>query len=145
MIIARTDARAVVSLDEAIWRANATLDVGADVAFVEAPQTMEEVARVPAEVRGACLLNVVPGGRTPIFDLRDAEAMGYRLAILPGLLLQAAVQAGDAALAALKATHTAPASPVGIGAMFRRFGADEWDRLRQRFDAGAAAIPDRNG
>ncbi|WP_083384464.1 isocitrate lyase/PEP mutase family protein [Cupriavidus sp. USMAHM13] len=140
VIIARTDARAVLGLDEAIWRAKAALAAGADMAFVEAAQTLEEVAAVPARVQGPCLLNVVPGGRTPIFDLREAEAMGYKLAILPGLMLKAAIEAGDRALAELKATHSAPPVSAGVAQTFRRFGADEWDALRQRFNAGAPAL-----
>ncbi|MCP3023823.1 isocitrate lyase/PEP mutase family protein [Cupriavidus basilensis] len=139
VIIARTDARAMLGLEEAIWRANAALEAGADLAFVEAAQTIEEVAAVPRLVRGPCLLNVVPGGRTPIFDLREAEAMGYKLAILPGLMLKAAIQAGDEALAELKATFTAPGVSASVGQTFRRFGADEWDGLRQRFNAGERA------
>ncbi|VTU26129.1 2,3-dimethylmalate lyase [Variovorax sp. PBS-H4] len=138
VIIARTDARAMLSLDEAIWRGNAALDAGADLVFVEATQSLEEVAAVPKAVKGPCLLNVVPGGRTPNFDLREAEAMGYKLAILPGLMLAAAIQAGDAALAQLKATHKAPEVTQNVAQTFRRFGADEWDALRQRFNAGAA-------
>ncbi|HEY2257386.1 MAG TPA: isocitrate lyase/PEP mutase family protein [Variovorax sp.] len=137
IVIARTDARAMMTLDEAIWRANAALEAGADMAFVEATQTLEEVAAVPQRVHGPCLLNVVPGGRTPIFDLREAEAMGYKLAILPGLMLAAAIRAGDAALADLKATHKAPAVTQNVAQTFRRFGADEWDALRTRFNAGA--------
>ena len=137
MIIARTDARAVFDLDEAVWRANASLEAGADMAFVEAAQTLEEVAAVPRRVQGPCLLNVVPGGRTPVFDLREAETMGYKLAILPGLMLKAAIEAGDAALAALRATHTAPPITQSVAQVFRRFGADEWDALRTRFNAGA--------
>lgn len=139
VIIARTDARAMLGLEEAIWRANAALEAGADLAFVEAAQTIEEVAAVPRLVRGPCLLNVVPGGRTPIFDLREAEAMGYKLAILPGLMLKAAIQAGDEALAELKATFIAPGVSASVGQTFRRFGADEWDSLRQRFNAGERA------
>src|SRR5439155_370526 len=108
VIIARTDARGMMSLDEAIWRANAALEAGADMAFVEATQTREEAAAVPKRVHGPCLLNVVPGGRTPVFDMREAEAMGYKLAILPGLMLKAAIEAGDAALAEVKATFKAP-------------------------------------
>jgi 2-methylisocitrate lyase-like PEP mutase family enzyme len=107
VVIARTDARAMLGLDEAIWRANASLEAGADMAFVEATQKLEEIAQVPKQVRGPCLLNVVPGGRTPIIDLREVERMGYKLAILPGLMLKAAIEAGDAALAELKATHLA--------------------------------------
>jgi 2-methylisocitrate lyase-like PEP mutase family enzyme len=139
VVIARTDARAVHGLDEAIRRANAALQAGADMAFVEAPQTLEEVALVPTRVHGPCLLNVVPGGRTPPFDLREAQAMGYKLAILPGLMLKATLEAGDAALAELKATHLAPKVTANVAQVFRRFGADEWDALRQRFNAGARA------
>jgi 2-methylisocitrate lyase-like PEP mutase family enzyme len=137
VIIARTDARAVFDLGEAIWRAQASLEAGADMAFVEATQTLEEVAAVPRRVQGPCLLNVVPGGRTPNIDLREVEAMGYKLAILPGLMLKAAIEAGDAALAELKATHRAPAVTQSVAQTFRRFGADEWDALRTRFNAGA--------
>ena len=138
VIIARTDARAMLGLDEAIWRGNAALDAGADLVFVEATQSLEEVAAVPKGVKGPCLLNVVPGGRTPISDLREAEAMGYKVAILPGLMLAAAIKAGDAALAQLKATHKAPEVTQSVTQTFRRFGADEWDALRKRFNAGTA-------
>src|SRR5437763_366602 len=72
VVIARTDARAVAGFDEAVARANAAFDAGADMAFVEAPQTLEEVAQVPLLVRGPCLLNVVRGGKTPDIDLGDA-------------------------------------------------------------------------
>ena len=140
IVIARTDSRAMMSLDEAIARANAALEAGADIAFVEATQSVEEAAAVPKRVRGPCLLNVVPGGRTPVTNLRDAEAMGYKLAILPGLMLQATITAGDAALAQVKATGIVPPSPVSVRETFRRFGADEWDALRQRFNAGARAV-----
>jgi 2-methylisocitrate lyase-like PEP mutase family enzyme len=145
IVIARTDSRAMMSLDEAIARTNAALEAGADMAFVEATQSVEEAAAVPKRVRGPCLLNVVPGGRAPVTDLRDAEAMGYKLAILPGLMLQSAITAGDAALAQLKASGIAPAAQVPIGETFRRFGADEWDALRQRFNAGARAIASTAG
>jgi 2-methylisocitrate lyase-like PEP mutase family enzyme len=139
LLIARTDARATMSLDEAVWRANAALDAGADMAFVEATQSLEEVAAVPQRVHGPCLLNVVPGGRTPIFDLHEAEAMGYKLAILPGLMLKAAIEAGDAALAELRSTGKAPAVNASVAQTFRRFGSDEWDALRQRLNSPAGA------
>lgn len=140
LIIARTDARAVLGLDEAIDRANAAIDVGADIAFVEAPQTREEIEQVPRRVRGACLLNIVGGGRTPVFDVSIAESMGYKLAIVPGLLISAAIEAGDAALAALKSTNIVPPVASSVGETFQRFGADDWDELRRRFNAGATAI-----
>ena len=135
MIIARTDARAVVGLDEAIARANGALASGADMAFVEAPQTVEEVTAVPRLVSGPCLLNVVRGGKTPEIDLRHAEAVGYRLAIVPGLLIKGVVGICDKMLSELKATHRhpPPIKEMTVPEMFRRFGADEWDGLRERF------------
>lgn len=132
-IIARTDARAVHSLDEAVWRANAALDAGADMAFVEATQSAAEAAAVPRLVHGPCLLNMVAGGVTPVSDLAQAEAMGYKMAILPALMFLAAVDAGDTVLEALKATQTAPPAPQSIAQLFRRFDAARWEALRTRF------------
>jgi 2-methylisocitrate lyase-like PEP mutase family enzyme len=136
-IIARTDARAVAGFDEAIDRANAALTAGADMAFVEAPQTLEEVAAVPRLVDGPCLLNMVRGGKTPDLDLREAERMGYKLAIVPALLIQSVVGICDQALAGLRETgrHPRPIAEITVPEMFRRFGADEWDALRERFRA----------
>lgn len=139
LVIARTDARAVNGLDDAIDRVNAALDAGADIAFVEAPRSIEEMAAIPKRVRGPCLLNLVPGGRTPLYDLREAEAMGYRVAILPGVVILPMVEAADAALARLQASRRLPETGTPINDTFRRFGADEWDALRLRFGAGAAA------
>jgi 2-methylisocitrate lyase-like PEP mutase family enzyme len=135
MIIARTDARAVAGLEEAVARANAALAAGADMAFVEAPQTMEELAAVPKQVRGPCLLNVVRGGKTPEIDLLRAQALGYRLAIVPGLLLKAVIGACDEVLAELKARHMhpVPRNDMTVREAFNRVGAVEWDALRSRF------------
>jgi 2-methylisocitrate lyase-like PEP mutase family enzyme len=135
IIIARTDARAVAGLDEAIARVNAALTAGADMAFVEAPQTMEELAAVPKRVTGPCLLNVVRGGKTPEIDLRHAQELGYRLAIVPGLLLKAVIGACDEALAELKAhhVHPVPRTDMTVRDAFNRVGAMEWDALRTRF------------
>jgi len=137
LLIARTDARAVIGLDEAIARANAALEAGADVAFVEAPETLDEVRAVPSRVRGPCLLNYVLGGKTPALDLDEAERAGYRLAIVPGLLLITSLIACEDALAELRATrrHPKPARAMSLKDAFRRFGAEEWDALRRRFGA----------
>src|SRR5690242_16211453 len=137
LIIARTDSRAVAGLDEAVARANAALAAGADMAFVEAPQTPQEVAAVPRLVNGPCLLNVVRGGKTPDLDLWEAEAMGYKLAIVPGLLIKSVVGICDQMLAELKTSHRhpLPVREITVPQMFRRFGADEWDALRTRFRA----------
>ena len=135
LVIARTDARAMMGFDEAVRRANAALDAGADMAFVEAIPNLEELAEVPRRVHGPCLLNVVRAGKTPDVNLLDAQAMGYRLAIMPSLLLGAAMDAYDAALAIVKETHQPPSSAgkMRVADRFRRFGSDEWDALRTRF------------
>jgi len=135
LVIARTDARAVIGFDEAVGRANAALAAGADMAFVEAPQTIEEVAAVPRLVQGPCLLNVVRGGKTPDLDLGDAERMGYKLAIVPGMLIQCVMATGEAVLAELagKRRHPKPAKEIAVGEIFRLMGADDWDALRSKF------------
>ncbi|KMW49081.1 isocitrate lyase/PEP mutase family protein [Ralstonia insidiosa] len=134
-IIARTDARAVVSLDEAIERANLAIEAGADMAFVEAPRTLEEVAAIPREVKGPCLLNLVPAGRTPLLPFAQAQDLGYRMVILPGLLLKATMEAGDAVLRDVRQTGQMPPLKIdaSVAEFFRRFGSDEWSALRQRF------------
>lgn len=131
-IIARTDSRAVVGLDEAIERANAALANGADVAFVEAPQTMAEIEAVPKRVKGPCLLNVVRGGKTPEIELAAAERMGYAIAIVPGLLLGGIIQTCDRLLADLKNGKFPPVTG-SPGKTFARFGAAEWDERRIAF------------
>lgn len=140
-LIARTDARAVLGLDEAIWRVNAALEAGADVAFVEAIPTLEELAAVPKLVRGPCLLNVVQGGKTPELSMDDAQAMGYRLAILPSLLLSTMMETAETVLAALKASNRPPSASgkLDVAGRFRRFRSDEWDALRNRFRDAAPA------
>jgi 2-methylisocitrate lyase-like PEP mutase family enzyme len=134
-IIARTDARAVLGFDEAVARGNDALAAGADMVFLEAPQTLEEVAAVPRLVKGPCLLNVVRHGKTPEVDLRDAERMGYRLAIVPGLLLKSVIGICEQALNSLKATHRHPPllKEMTVREAFQISGADEWDALRTAF------------
>ncbi len=133
-IIARTDSRAPIGFDEAIKRANAALDAGADIAFVEAPQTVEELKAVPKLVRGPCLFNLVYGGKTPDIDLAAAKEMGFRLAILPDVLWREAVMAMERALAGMAAGRLPDQkSGLRVRDLFARTGASEWDALRTRF------------
>ena len=135
LLIARTDSRAVLGFEEAIRRANTALEAGADMAFVEAPQTREEVAAIPRLVGGPCLLNVVWRGKTPDISLDDAQSMGYKVAILPALLFTAVIGVSDAMLEELRRTrrHPVPAADLTPAEAFRRLGAEEWDPLRTRF------------
>jgi 2-methylisocitrate lyase-like PEP mutase family enzyme len=134
-IIARTDSRAVLGFEEAIRRANAALDAGADMAFVEATETVEEVLSVPRLVKGPCLLNVVWKGKTPEIGFDDAKRAGYKLAIVPGLLFKAVIGVCDATLKQLREGRRHPVLDTGMTVRdaFRRVGADEWDEISQRF------------
>ncbi|HEX2105024.1 MAG TPA: isocitrate lyase/PEP mutase family protein [Solirubrobacteraceae bacterium] len=138
VLIARTDAIAMLGFDEAIERANRALAAGADVAFVEAPQTLAQVEAVPKLVNGPCLLNVVAAGKTPEVALERAAELGFKLAIVPVLTLAAAVAAVDLALAGLKRTggHPEGVPITPVAELFARAGAGEWDEVRSRYDAG---------
>jgi 2-methylisocitrate lyase-like PEP mutase family enzyme len=140
IIIARTDSRAVAGFDEAIQRANAALAAGADIAFVEAPQTLEEVKAVPRLVEGPCLLNVVRRGKTPAVELKDADAMGYKIAILPTLLFRGVIGCCEELLAEVKkGVFPTPPKDLSPHEAFQRFRADEWDVLRDRYREAAPA------
>ncbi len=102
VIIARSDARAVEGLEAAIDRVNAYLAAGADVGFVEAPQTVEELRIVGRRVRGPALVNVFEGGKTPMLPASELEAMGFRLGIYPSQTHRAAIRAAQRVLKALK-------------------------------------------
>ncbi|MGE0725461.1 MAG: oxaloacetate decarboxylase [Alphaproteobacteria bacterium] len=140
VVIARTDSRAVMGFEEAIRRANASLAAGADMAFVEAPQTLEEVAAVPKLVNGPCLLNMVWRGKTPLAPVADVERMGYRLAIMPSILFRSVMGLCEAMLTELRETgqHPEVKTTISLTEGFRRMGADKWDPLRTRFREPAA-------
>jgi 2-methylisocitrate lyase-like PEP mutase family enzyme len=135
LIIARTDSRAVLGFEEAIRRANAAIAAGADMAFVEAPQTLDETAAVPKLVKGPCMLNMVWKGRTPDLSMDEAAKLNYAFMILPGLLTRTVVGACDVALAELKAKgrHPVPQSNITPQQGFNLNGAAEWDRYRTEF------------
>ena len=102
LVIARTDARAVEGLQAALDRMNAYLDAGADLAFVEAPQTVDELAAIPKAVRKPAIANIFEGGKTPPLPAAQLEAMGYRLGIYPSQTHRAAIAAAKKVLAVLK-------------------------------------------
>jgi|ERR1043166_2794104 2-methylisocitrate lyase-like PEP mutase family enzyme len=102
LIIARTDSRAVEGLDAAIDRMNAYLEAGADVGFVEAPQSREELAACPKRLNGPALCNIFEGGKTPALPAKELEAMGYKIGIYPSQTHRAAIAAAKRLLAVLK-------------------------------------------
>jgi 2-methylisocitrate lyase-like PEP mutase family enzyme len=102
VIIARSDARAGEGLSEAIDRVNAYLEAGADIGFLEAPQSIEELRIVAREVNGPALVNVFEGGKTPMVPAAELEAMGFRLGIYPSQTHRAAIRAAQKVLTVLK-------------------------------------------
>lgn len=104
VIIARTDARAVHDLDDAIDRAKAYVEAGADATFIEAPRSLEEMARIGREMRGVPqVANMVDGGKTPILPLAELDALGFKLVTYANVALRSAVLAMQRALAQLQA------------------------------------------
>ena len=84
LVIARTDARTPLGLDEALRRAEAFAKAGADILFIEAPETVEEMQRIGRTFDLPLIANMVEGGRTPLLSRAQLEEIGYKIAIFPG-------------------------------------------------------------
>lgn len=96
LIIARTDARANYGLDEAISRGQAFADAGADVVFIEAPESVDELKEIGLSIDKPLMANMVDGGKTPLLSVNELKDLGYQIAIFPCtafLAMGAAVQA----------------------------------------------------
>lgn len=84
LIVARTDARTSLGIDEALRRAEAYGAAGADILFVESPETVEEMTRIASAFDKPVVANMVEGGRTPVLSREELDALGFRIAIYPG-------------------------------------------------------------
>ncbi|QKG18685.1 isocitrate lyase/PEP mutase family protein [Actinomadura verrucosospora] len=113
VIIARTDARSVHGIDEAIARGRAYAEAGADALFVEAPRTVDELALVGRELAGIPLIvNVVEGGKTPQLSVAEYAELGFGIVLFANYLMRSMHLAGQEALAHLK-QHGETASRAG--------------------------------
>ena len=101
LIMARTDARAVASLDEAIARCQAFRELGADITFLEAPLDVAEMRRYCQQVDGPKMANLIEGGKTPLLPHAELEAIGYKIAVYPLTMLNVSIVAMRAALTQL--------------------------------------------
>lgn len=108
LIMARTDARATDGIDEALWRAAAFADLGADITFVEAPRSRDEMIAYCRQVPGHKMANMLENGLTPLLPHPELEEIGFKIAAYPLTLLSAGVKAMQKALAALRAGSPAP-------------------------------------
>ena len=102
LVIARTDARTTLGLDEALRRGEACARAGADVLFIESPESVEEMRRIGEAFDLPLVANMVEGGRTPVLDRATLEQLGYRIAIHPVTALLAATQAMQRAYRTLR-------------------------------------------
>ena len=107
LIMARTDARACISLDEAIARCRAFRDLGADITFLEAPVSEDEMRRYCREVPGPKMANLIEGGKTPLLSHAQLESIGYTIAVYPLTLLNVSIRAMREALTSLRAARPA--------------------------------------
>ncbi|MBT9371330.1 isocitrate lyase/PEP mutase family protein [Rhizobium sp. CSW-27] len=85
LIIARTDARTSLGLDEALRRGEAYREAGADIVFIESPESEEEMQRIAGQIKAPLFANMVNGGRTPLLSAERLQALGYAIAIHPAL------------------------------------------------------------
>ena len=132
LVIARTDARTALGLDEALRRADAYARAGADVLFVESPESVEEMRAICERFADIPLLaNMVEKGRTPVLSRAELEALGYRLAIFPVTALLAAVKSMSRAYAHMKSSGSSKDTPVELedfSALTRLMGFEEvWE------------------
>ena len=110
LIMARTDARACVSLNEAIARCQAFHEIGADISFLEAPVSEDEMRRDCTEVPGPKMANLIEGGKTPLLSPAQLEAIGYTIAVYPLTMLNVSIRAMREALGQLKSGQRASAA-----------------------------------
>ena len=137
VFVVRTDAIAVNGLEDALDRAAAYQEAGADVLFVEAPRTPEEMRRICAAIKAPLLANMVEGGgKTPILPLRELKEMGYKLVIYPVSAHMAAIKAMQEVLAVLKQDGTTArfsAQMVPFQEMFEVVGRSKFTALEKKY------------
>ena len=117
MIVARTDARTGHGLDEALRRGEAFAKAGADIVFVESPESVEEMERIGQAIAAPLLVNVVEGGSTPVLPIEEYRRIGYQMAIYPA----AGFLAMGAALQSVYGQLKATGSSIGVEAPLADF------------------------
>jgi len=131
LIIARTDARTTLGLDEALARGRAYRQAGADIIFIESPETEDEMARIGQEIDAPLLANMADGGRTPILPAARLQALGYKIAIFPAIGFLAVAAAAERVYTHLRETgsslNRAPQDDYGFARMCDLMGfPDIW-------------------
>jgi 2-methylisocitrate lyase-like PEP mutase family enzyme len=132
LILARTDARAVIGIEEAIARCQAFRALGADITFLEAPVSEDEMRRYCTEVDGPKMANLIEGGKTPLLSPSRLEAMGYTIAVYPLTLLNVSIAAMRTALHSLRRGDT-PAAIMSFDELKQAVGFPEYYAEEARY------------
>ena len=139
LLVARTDARAVEGLGGAIARANRYGAAGADVCFIEAPESREELERIPREVRHPLLVNMLTGGVTPILTVEELGRLGYKIVVCPIeslLVTAAAMQRLIRSLLTRGRADLPEGEMISFAEVKKLLGLDEVMDLRGRLEKG---------
>jgi 2-methylisocitrate lyase-like PEP mutase family enzyme len=136
LILARTDACAMQGFEAAVERAQKFAEAGADILFVEAVTTAEEIRALPQRLGKPQLMNMVIGGRTPIFGAAELAGLGYGIVLYANAALQGAVAGMQKALTVLRDTKRIDEDPAVVTPFAERqrlVGKPEWDALEKRY------------
>ncbi|WP_305908790.1 isocitrate lyase/PEP mutase family protein [Methylomarinum sp. Ch1-1] len=131
LIMARTDARATDDLEEAIQRAQLFHEIGADINFVEAPESVEEMREYCKRVPGHKVANLIEHGKTPLLSHQHLEAMGYKIAVYPLTLLNVSIQAMKQSLHDLK--NGEQTQTMDFQELTRAVGFEDYYQQEQRY------------
>ncbi|WP_321529069.1 isocitrate lyase/PEP mutase family protein [Sedimenticola selenatireducens] len=134
LIMARTDARHSQGMQEALWRCQAFADLGADIIFLEAPRSREEMEQFCRAIPGPKMANMVEQGDTPLLSPEQLEGIGYKIAAYPLTLISSAIRAMQEALAALQQGGH-PDNLLPFADLRTIVGFDEYDSELNRYPA----------
>ncbi len=136
LIMARTDAAAVHGFEAAVERAQQFSEAGADILFVEAVTTADEIRALPQRLAKPQLMNMVIGGKTPIFSAQELGGLGYGIVLYANAALQGAVAGMQKALTVLRDTQRIDEDPALVAPFAERqrlVRKSEWDALETRY------------
>ena len=136
VIVARTDAIAVNGFDDAMERAAAYIEAGADMTFVEAPRSKEQIADIPKRLAVPQLINIVAGGLTPMIDFTELETMGYSMVLYANAALQASVAGMQKVLGHLKERGSLDGVADDLASFAERqrlVGKPRYDELEKKY------------
>lgn len=133
LVMARTDARAVHGFDEAMERCRIFAEEGADILFLEAPESIDEMRAFCREFHLPKMANMVAGGMTPVLPLPELQEIGYKIAAYPLVAFSAAIEGARLALAAIREGTLERVPQVDFATLKALVGFDDYYREEQRY------------